>query len=47
MEEIGYNKSDIKKLYKMKRKAEIIIDTTVDQNESFSGPTLYWYEVRS
>ena len=39
--EIGYNKSDIKKLYEMNRTAEIIIDTTVGKTESFSGPTLY------
>ena len=36
MEEIGYNRNDIKILYKMNKKAEIIVDTTVGQTESIS-----------
>ena len=36
MEEIGYNRSDIKILYKMNKKAEIIVDTTVSQTESMN-----------
>ena len=36
MEEIGYNRNDIKILYEMNKKAEIIVDTTVGQTESIS-----------
>ena len=36
MEEIGYSRNDIKILYEMKKKAEIIVDTTVGQTESIS-----------
>ena len=36
MEKIGYNRNDIKTLYEMNKKAEIIVDTTVDQTESIS-----------
>ena len=36
MEEIGYNRNDIKILYKMNKKAEIIVDTTVSQTESMN-----------
>ena len=36
MEEIGYNRNDVKILYKMNKKAEIIVDTTVGQTESIS-----------
>ena len=37
MEEIGYNRNDMKILYKMnKKKAKIIVDTTVGQTESIS-----------
>ena len=36
MEELGYNRNDIKILYKMNKKAEIIVDTTVSQTESIS-----------
>ena len=36
MEEIGYNRNDIKILYKMNKKAEIIVDTTVGQTENIS-----------
>ena len=36
MEEIGYDRNDIKILYKMNRKAEIIVYTTVGQTESIS-----------
>ena len=33
MEEIGYNRNDIKMLYKMDKKSEIIVDTKVGQTE--------------
>ena len=36
MEEIGYNRNDIKILYKMNKKAEIILDTRVSQTESMN-----------
>ena len=36
MEEIGYSRNDIKILYKMNKKAEIIVDTTVGQTEGIS-----------
>ena len=36
MEELGYNRNDIKILYKINKKAEIIADTTVSQTESIS-----------
>ena len=34
MEEIGYNRNDIKMQYKMNKKPEIIVDTTVGQTKS-------------
>ena len=34
MEEIGYNRNDIKIIYEMNKKAEIIVDITVGQTES-------------
>ena len=36
MEEIGYNRNDIKILYEVNKKAEIIVDTTVGQTENIS-----------
>ena len=36
MEEAGYNRNDIKILYKMNKKAEIIVDTTVGQAKSIN-----------
>ena len=36
MEEISYNRNDIKIIYKMNKKAEIIVDTTVGQTGSIS-----------
>ena len=36
MEEIGYNRNDIKILHEMNKKAEIIVDTTLGQTESIS-----------
>ena len=36
MKEIGYNKNDIKMLYEMNKKAEIVIDTTVGEAENIS-----------
>ena len=36
MEEIGYSRNDIKILYEMNKKAEIIVDTTVGETESIS-----------
>ena len=36
IEEIGYDRNDIKILYKMNKKAEIIVYTTVGQTESIS-----------
>ena len=36
MEEIGYNRNDIKILYEMNKNAEVIVDTTVGQTESIS-----------
>ena len=36
MEEIDYDRNDIKILYKMNKKAEIIVDTTVSQTESMN-----------
>ena len=36
MEEIQYNRNDIKMLYEINKKAEIIVDTTVDQTESIN-----------
>ena len=36
MEEIGYNRNDIKMLYEINKNAEIITGTTVGQNESIN-----------
>ena len=36
MEEIGYNRNDIKILYRINKKAEIIVNTTVEQTESIN-----------
>ena len=36
MEEIEYNRNDIKMLYEMNKKAEIIVNTIVGQTESFN-----------
>ena len=36
MEEIEYNRNDIKILYRINKKAEIIVDTTVEQTESIN-----------
>ena len=36
MEEIDYDRNDIKILYKMNKKAKIIVDTTVSQTENMN-----------
>ena len=41
MEEIGHNGNDIKMLYEMNRKAEIIVDRTVGQTENINIKKLF------